>query len=456
MMKTNVKIGILLFFIAVISAILLLNNGETKEEKNEDNPNNNSNLTGTIINIKEDFVMVEDSDNLIYTFNIKDLNASVGNSIVIEYTGLLDKNKTLQNIEVIKYDVTKEASEQKKEGIFKEYIEAASAKLKTLSLEEKIGQMLLVRVPEENAIETIKNYHLGGYVFYGRDFEDLNEEEIKKKIKEYQMASSIPLLTAVDEEGGRVVRVSSNPLLREEKFKSPQELYEEGGLIRIKEDTIEKSLLLSNLGLNVNLAPVVDISTNPEDYMYDRSLGQSVDVTKEYAKTVIAASKSTNVSYTLKHFPGYGNNLDTHTGSSVDNRTLESIMENDIEPFKSGIDAGAEAVLISHNIVTSIDSTNPASLSPSVHNLLRNELNFSGIIITDDLDMGATKDIKASAVKSILAGNDILITTDYEKSFNEIKGAIENGEISKEQVDTIVTRILAWKYYKGLLYDNQK
>lgn len=138
----------------------------------------------------------------------------------------------------------------------------------------------------------------------------------------------------MDEEGGIVTRVSSNTNLRSEKFKSPRELYLEGGFDRIKEDTKEKSDLLESLGLNLNLAPVVDVSTNPDDYMYSRTLGENTDLTSRYAKTVIEESKNGNVSFTLKHFPGYGNNADTHDGTATDKRTYEEIMTNDIPPLK--------------------------------------------------------------------------------------------------------------------------
>ena len=208
---------------------------------------------------------------------------------------------------------------------------------------------------------------------------------------------------------------------------------------------------MKELGLNLNLAPVVDVSTNKDDYMYERSIGQNSDITAEYAKTVISASKGSGVSYTLKHFPGYGNNIDTHTASSIDNRSLDDIEKNDLPPFKAGIEAKAEAILVSHNIVDSIDNKNPASISQKVHKLLRKNLNFSGIVITDDLEMGATKDIEDKSVKAILAGNDLLIVTDYLESINEIKNAINNKIITENDLDKKVLKILEWKYYKKLL-----
>lgn len=244
--------------------------------------------------------------------------------------------------------------------------------------------------------------------------------------------------------------MSSNPNLASEKFKSSSELYSIGGFDKIRNDTLEKSKVLSNLGINLNLAPVVDVSTNPSDYMYKRALGQNSELTAEYAKTVIEASKSTSVSYTLKHFPGYGNNLDTHTGTSVDTREYQDILKNDLPPFIAGIEAGAEAVLVSHNIVTSIDAENPASLSLAIHELLRNELNFKGVIITDDLDMGGVSNEENAVVRAILAGNDLIIITDYEKSIAEVKQALQTGEITENQLDEMVRRILAWKLYKNI------
>lgn len=334
--------------------------------------------------------------------------------------------------------------------MFSDYYKLAYDRLRELTLDEKIGQLLLARYPSSNQIEALQKYKLSGFVFFERDFKNKTESEVKLMINDLQNASKIPLLTAIDEEGGKVSRLSSNTKLVSEKFKSPSELYALGGFNKIKEDTINKSIILNNLGLNLNLAPVVDVSTDSRNYMYDRTLKENTELTSIYAKTVIEASKNTGVSYTLKHFPGYGNNLDTHTGSSVDTREYNEILKNDLPPFKAGIESGAEAVLISHNIVNCIDGSNPASLSISVHDLLRDELKFTGIIITDDISMGAIKNIEDVTVKSVLAGNNLIITTDYEASFNSIKEAIYENRLSEEEIDILILKTLAWKYYKQL------
>ena len=326
-------------------------------------------------------------------------------------------------------------------------MEEAKEMLETLTIDEKIGQLLLVRYgSDSNSAQLASDNCFGGYVLFEKDFKNKTVEQVQNMISNIQNECKIPLLMAVDEEGGTVVRISSNANLATSKFKSSMQLYNEGGLDLIKQDTINKSQLLSKLGINLNLAPVVDVSTNSSDYMYKRTLGQGVELTSEYAKTVIETSKDTGVYYTLKHFPGYGNNKDTHKTSSLDTRSYDEIMNTAIPPFKAGIEAGAQAVLISHNIVQSIDSENPASISKKVHDILRNDLNFKELIITDDLAMNAVSGIENVYTKAVMAGNNLIITSDYQASINNIKNAVTNGTITEEQIDAIVVKNLAWKF----------
>ena len=456
-MKIKLIFNIFILIIIVVGVIGITRyNTEPREE-------NIHNLTATIIKVENDKFTVQDNKNIIYTFNISDTNINKGDKINLKYKGKLNKNKDSQAVEIIEYEKGTEKTDEggvplewKDNGIFRKFYILANEKIKKMSLNEKIAQILLVRYPEENAKEILSNYQFGGYIFFAKDFKDKTKEEVIDMIKNLQNVAKIPILTAVDEEGGIVVRVSSNKNIRNEPFKSPRQLYLAGGMDRIKEDVKEKSTILSELGINLNLAPVVDVSTNPNDYMYQRALGENTQITSKYAKIVIEESKKFDVSYTLKHFPGYGNNEDTHTKTSVDNRTYEDIIKNDLPPFQSGIKAKAEAILVSHNTVNSIDKNNPASLSPDIHNLLRNKLKFTGIIITDDLAMGAIDNVEAATVKAILAGNDLIITTDYEKSFNAIKKAIDNKTIDESLINKLAFRIIAWKYYKGLMMDTKK
>ena len=325
--------------------------------------------------------------------------------------------------------------------------------LDNMSVEEKVGQMFMVRVPKENADKRVSEYHLGGYIMFGRDFDNKTKEEVINNIASWQSAADIPMLIGVDEEGGTVNRISTNTEFRSEPFKSSQELYAEGGFDLIYEDTITKANFLKELGINVNFAPVVDVSTNPDDYIYKRSFGKNANLTSEYAEVVVRAMKESNIASVLKHFPGYGNNADTHTGIAIDNRTLETFKENDFLPFEAGIKAGANMVLVSHNIVTNMDSNNPASLSTRVHEILRNDLGFAGVIITDDLYMDAiSKNYDSSvAVLAILAGNDLICTTDFESQIPEVIAAVEDGTISIDRINESVRRILELKLELNLI-----
>ncbi|MEI7883817.1 MAG: glycoside hydrolase family 3 N-terminal domain-containing protein [Clostridia bacterium] len=325
--------------------------------------------------------------------------------------------------------------------------------LQNMTLEEKVGQMFFARCPEKAAAEKALEYHLGGYVLFSEDFQDKTRRQVISDIKGYQNAAKIPLLIGVDEEGGSINRLSLYRAFRAVPFWSPQDLYKEGGWNLIISDTEEKSTLLKSLGININLAPVCDVSTDSSDFIHDRTFGQAAAQTSEYVKRVVETMNSMKMGSVLKHFPGYGNNIDTHTGISYDKRSYESFVASDFLPFAAGIKAGAGAVLVSHNIVAFMDSENPASLSPEVHRILREELGFEGVIMTDDLYMDAIRQFtgeKKAAVIAVLAGNDLLVCTDFEVQIPAVLAAVQDGTITENQIETAVTRILLWKLELGI------
>ena len=332
--------------------------------------------------------------------------------------------------------------------------------LASMTTEEKVGQLFFVRCPESGAVEDISTYHLGGYLLFGRDFQDKTADDVIQTIRAYQSAAEadtgIALLIGVDEEGGTVVRVSSNPHLRGSKFQSPQKLLAAGGTEALVADAADKDALLKALGINVNLAPVADVSTDPADFIYDRTCGLDAAGTADCVAAVVGQMAADGMGSVLKHFPGYGNNVDTHTGIAVDQRSLESFRQSDFLPFAAGIEAGdgTAAVLVSHNILTAVDDSLPASLSPAVHDLLRTELSFPGVAMTDDLAMDAVaaySEDGAVAVMALQAGNDLIITTDYRTQIPKVIEAVENGTVSMETVDTACRRVLEWKQSLGLL-----
>ena len=328
--------------------------------------------------------------------------------------------------------------------------------ISSMTLEEKVGQLFFVRCPADSAVEDVSTYHLGGYLLFGRDTKDKTANELIQTIQGYQDAAAIPLLIGVDEEGGTVVRVSSNPHLRSEKFASPQRLYALGGMDRILADTREKNVLLRALGFNVNLAPVADVSTDPGDFIYDRAFGQDAAATSDYVSAVTGRMRADGMGSVLKHFPGYGDNADTHTGIAVDDRPYEDFVNSDFLPFLAGMAAGGDtaAVLVSHNIVECMDPDLPASLSPAVHNLLRQDLGFDGVVMTDDLAMdavGAYAGDGAVAVMALQAGNDMVVTTDYRSQIPKVLEAVENGSLEEAAIDAACRRVLRWKQALGLL-----
>lgn len=328
------------------------------------------------------------------------------------------------------------------------------ALLETMTLEEKVGQLFFVRCPEEDELAETLALRPAGFVLFSRDFEGETPDSVRETIEGYQQESEIPLLIGVDEEGGTVVRVSRYEAFRRWPFQSPQELYDEGGLEAFIYDTAEKDDLLADLGINVNLAPVCDVSTDEDDFIYDRTLGQDAEATAEAVRTTVSQMEKDGMGSVLKHFPGYGPNGDTHEQIITDTRDLETYRTEDFLPFEAGIEAGADAVLVSHLIVSCMDGSLPASLSPQVHAVLRDELHFDGVILTDDLAMdaitGFTGDADA-AVLAIQAGNDLIISSDFPTQYQAVLDAVYDGTLTEAEIDQHVHRVLEWKRALGLL-----
>ena len=334
-------------------------------------------------------------------------------------------------------------------------VDQAQVILDKMSLEEKIGQMFLIRYSDDQTVlSDIAQYNPGGILLFAKDFENHTKESIKAQLDTCQQASGTPLIIGVDEEGGVVTRISCFTNFRSERFKSPQDLYAEGGFERIASDTDEKCALLKSIGINVNLAPVADVSEDPSSFIYDRTIGQNAEITSEYVRTVVGRMKANGMGSALKHFPGYGDNGDTHTDIITDTRPLGAFVSGDLLPFQAGIDEGTDIVLVSHNIVSCMDPDYPASLSPTVHALLRNTIGFDGVIMTDDLVMSAITeytDGKSAAVQAVIAGNDLLCCSDYAVQVPAVIEAVKSGVISEERINESAKRIIQMKLDLGII-----
>ncbi|OOR81413.1 beta-hexosaminidase [Streptococcus mitis] len=348
-----------------------------------------------------------------------------------------------KEVQVEKTETTIETSEGEENKVIED-------RLGTMTLEEKVGQLFWARVPSDHQIEDLQSYHLSGYILFGRDFEGRTIDDMKALTKDYQAAAKIPLLIGSDEEGGTVTRISS---ILETPFQSPMALYQRGGMEAVLSDTKQKAELLKSVGINAGLFPVADLARDQSAFIYDRTIGQDAQITASYVQQVVEELKKSKVGSTLKHFPGYGDNGDSHTAIIQDNRSLDELRQADFLPFQAGIDAGADSVLVSHNILSKIDTV-PSSISPKITELLWKELHFKGVIMTDDFDMAGIADFvsqEEAAFQVILAGNDLILGSSYQTQIPYLLKKISSGELTEERIDESVRRILTWKYDLGLL-----
>ena len=335
--------------------------------------------------------------------------------------------------------------------VFSQYFEMAQKKLEGMSLEEKVGQIFLARYPKEGVSDEIKELAPGGYILFRDVLKGESEQSITKKIQDIQRSSKIPLFIATDEEGGAVCRFSAE--FRSAKFLAPGEVYKKG-LEELEENTIDKALFLKTFGVNLNLAPVCDISSDPTSFIFSRTLRVGPEETAKGISAMVKCYNESSMLSCLKHFPGYGENLDTHKVESSDSRLLSDLKSKDFIPFAAGIESGAPMVMISHQILDTIDQGVPASLSARMHEILRDTLKFSGIIITDSLSMGAIAGYKTSeevAVQAVLAGNDMLLTSDLKKQKEAVVNAVRSGIIEESAINNSVKRIIAAKMSYSLM-----
>lgn len=240
------------------------------------------------------------------------------------------QHRRQEEAQVDKVDRTSQASDVEKNKVIED-------RLAKMTLEEKVGQLFWARVPDNHQIEDLQSYHLSGYILFGRDFEGQTIENMKALTNRYQSASKTPLLIGSDEEGGTVTRISS---ILDTPFQSPMTLYQQGGMEAILSDTRRKAEVLKSVGINAGLFPVADLATDPSAFIYDRTIGQDAQTTATYIEQVVKELQKNKLGSTLKHFPGYGDNGDSHTAIIRDNRSLDELRQADFLPFQAGIDAG--------------------------------------------------------------------------------------------------------------------
>lgn len=374
-------------------------------------------------------------------------------------------NGTIGDIEALNEEAAKteteyESEEEKAAKAAKKRREELSKKadeiISQMTAEEKTGQLILARMPSSPA-EAMEKYQYGGYTLYGDDFKKSDPEGITALTAEIAEAAKISPFFAVDEEGGTVVRVSAYTQYRDEPFSSPQLLFSRGGKELLELDTEEKAKLLTSMGINLNLAPVADISADQSSYIYPRTMGQGAEGTAEGVAAIVKTAAENNLASCIKHFPGYGENTDTHKGAAHDSRELYEFYNRDFVPFEAGINADTNktpAVMVGHTIYDMIEPDVPASLSPVIHRALREKLEFDGVIITDDLGMDALQNYSSEQslyVQAILADNDMLCVSDPETAYTDLLEAYNSGVITDDILNAHVKRIIIMKLQYNII-----
>ncbi|MCF6462973.1 beta-N-acetylhexosaminidase [Clostridium sp. Cult1] len=359
---------------------------------------------------------------------------------------IIDKDKP-------KEDKSKEESELDKELESKDNIEKIIDKM---TLDEKIGQLMIIGINgltiDDHTKEMIEKYHIGGFILFKYNIADENQTlELLNNLKKVNSTNPIPLFLSIDEEGGRVSRLPNSFI----KLPAAKRI----GDINDKDISLEYGKIigkrLKSLGFNMNFGPVLDVNSNPQNPVIgDRAFGSSSKTVVDNGMQVMKGIKSENIVAAVKHFPGHGDtNMDSHIDLPVIEKDLNDLEKIELVPFKESIKQGVDTIMIGHILFPKLDNQYPATLSKEIiTGLLREKLSYEGLIISDDMTMGAiikNYTIEEAAIKFLKAGGDLLlICHGYEnhvKIINRIKEEVNKGSISEDELDEKLYRIIQIK-----------
>lgn len=333
--------------------------------------------------------------------------------------------------------------------------------ISNMTLEDKVAGLFIV-TPEaltgvgtatqagDGTRDALSEYAVGGLIYFDQNI--LDKEQITEMLSSTISMSKYPIFLAVDEEGGSVSRVAKSGIDVIQVGDMAQ-IGASGDASQAYEAGLNIGTYLKELGFNLDFAPVADVAVSEDSALGDRSFGSDTQLVAEMVSNAVDGIEGTGVSSCLKHFPGLGDTTeDTHDGRVETAKTLDEMRESDFIPFKAGIEAGADFVMVSHVTVAAVEEDAvPSSLSKTIMtDVLRNELGFQGVIVTDALNMGAISEYYTSeeaVIMAVDAGADMLLMPDdFVASYNALLTAVQEGTISEERIDESLRRIYRIKY----------
>jgi beta-N-acetylhexosaminidase len=345
--------------------------------------------------------------------------------------------------------------------------------IKEMNMDEKIGQLFMLAVrhtaygePAYDADDYIKDYmdrYLpGGIILFTINFKD--PHQTRTMIQKLQDHSPYPLFIATDEEGGKVSRLGSTEAMEVISLPPASELsrYDSPELTEFAASVLAEDM--RDLGFNMDMAPVADLrNRGKHDVIGTRSFGSDPELNAAMIASFVKGLQNNGISSVLKHFPGHGNvSGDSHDGAVSSLSSAEDFSKKEFVSFISGIAAGADFVLTAHIAAPALSGDSiPASLSPVIQTeILREQLGFEGIIITDAMDMGAIKNLyspEEASLTAILAGTDIILMPEHIPSAQQsIRDALEDGRLSEERLYLSLKRIIKLKFKKGMFNLNHE
>lgn len=339
-----------------------------------------------------------------------------------------------------------------------------------MTLEEKVCQLFMVTPEALTGVgtvtqagtatqEAVNAYPVGGVIYFSQNLQDPDQTRtMLENTQRYAMErTGIPIFLSVDEEGGQVARVGSNPAFGVEKIGNMSDVGSRGDTQEAYEIGSTIGTYLSDLGFNMDAAPDTDVLTNPENQVVKyRSFGSDPELVARMAAAELKGLNDQGIIGMYKHFPGHGGTTaDSHEGYAYVDDTQEELKSGAFIPFQDGIDNGIQVIMVSHISCPNVTGDNtPATLSEMmITDILRGEMGFDGMVITDALNMGAiTAQYSSSeaAVAALNAGADMLLMPeDFQSAYKGVLSAVESGTVSEERIDESVRRILEVKVSLG-------